>query len=186
MSTDIDNFNKIFAERLRSALDGRSQSEVARRLGFSRAMISKYLAGDIPESFLFLIKLSKEFMIDLHELLTGSTSPKTETKEQYENSKNTLKQVLEHYKSMIQSTEYRLKAEIESDEMELKSLEISWEAYKAGHLKFDQAEGPNQLHQRIKSNKFIIDTQQRELRRIEQLSATLDSDLKSITETFLE
>jgi len=145
--------------------------------------IEKGRAYPTIDTILYICKFSG---VSSDFLLFGKPDERyIEHKEKHQKAQNTLKQVLEHYRSMIQSAEFRLKAEIESEEMELKSLEISWEAYKAGHFKFDQADGPNQLHQRMKSNKFIIDTQQRELQRIEQLSATLDSDLKSIEETFL-
>ena len=69
------DFSKNFASRLRLALNGRSQTTVAKRVGYSHAVISKYLLGDIPDSFTLLIRLAKEFNIDLHKLLTGEDAP---------------------------------------------------------------------------------------------------------------
>ena len=69
------DFSKNFSSRLRLALDGRSQTTVAKRVGYSHAVISKYLLGDIPDSFTLLIRLAKEFNIDLHKLLTGEDAP---------------------------------------------------------------------------------------------------------------
>jgi transcriptional regulator with XRE-family HTH domain len=69
------DFEKKFSSRLRLALDGRSQTAVAKRIGYSQAVISMYLMGDIPDSFTLLMRLAKEFNIDLHKLLTGEDAP---------------------------------------------------------------------------------------------------------------
>ena len=69
------DFSKNFSSRLLVALDGRSQTTVAKRVGYSHAVISKYLLGDIPDSFTLLIRLANEFNIDLHKLLTGEDAP---------------------------------------------------------------------------------------------------------------
>lgn len=68
-------FQKNFPARLLVAMDGRSQTEVAKRIGYSQPVISKYLLGDTPDSFIFLVRLAKEFNIDLHKLLTGEDAP---------------------------------------------------------------------------------------------------------------
>ncbi len=69
------DFEKNFSSRLRLALDGRSQTAVANRIGYSQGVISMYLMGDIPDSFTLLMRLAKEFNIDLHKLLTGEEPP---------------------------------------------------------------------------------------------------------------
>ena len=69
------DFEKNFSSRLRLALDGRSQTAVANRIGYSQGVISMYLMGDIPDSFTLLMRLAKEFNIDLHKLLTGEDAP---------------------------------------------------------------------------------------------------------------
>ncbi len=79
MSTEKPDFPGNFSTRLRTALDGRSQTSVGKRLGFSRALVSKYLQGNIPESFHFLARLGTEYGIDLHRLLTGSNAPAVST-----------------------------------------------------------------------------------------------------------
>jgi transcriptional regulator with XRE-family HTH domain len=69
------DFSKNFSSRLLVALNGRSQTEVAKRVGYSHAVMSKYLLGDIPNSFTLLMRLAREFNIDLHKLLTGEDAP---------------------------------------------------------------------------------------------------------------
>jgi transcriptional regulator with XRE-family HTH domain len=69
------DFEKNFSSRLRLALDGRSQTAVAKRIGYSQGVISMYLMGDIPDSFTLLMRLAEEFNIDLHKLLTGEDAP---------------------------------------------------------------------------------------------------------------
>lgn len=69
------DFAKNFSERLRKALDDRTHTAVSERLGCSRALLSKYLSGDIPDTFWLLAKLAEEYKIDLHDLLTGQPSP---------------------------------------------------------------------------------------------------------------
>ncbi len=68
-------FSKNFSSRLQVILDGRTQTSVSKRLGYSQAVLSKYLMGDTPESFLLLAKLAREYKIDLHRLLAGENSP---------------------------------------------------------------------------------------------------------------
>lgn len=70
-----EDFSEKFSGRLLVALDGRSQTAVAKRVGYSQAVISMYLQGDIPNSFTLLMRLAKEFNIDLHKLLTGEDAP---------------------------------------------------------------------------------------------------------------
>jgi transcriptional regulator with XRE-family HTH domain len=71
MPNKNNNYSKNFSDRLAKILDERTQVSVSKRLGCSRGVIQKYLAGDIPESFELLSKLAKEYDVDLHWLLTG-------------------------------------------------------------------------------------------------------------------
>jgi len=77
MSTEKEIFAKNFSERLGGVLDGRSHTAVGHRTGYSRAVISKYATGDIPESFYILARLAEEYDIDLHKLITGKHAPTT-------------------------------------------------------------------------------------------------------------
>lgn len=58
--------DKEFAERLRQSLDGRTHVAVGKRIGCSRAVISKYASGDIPECLNILVRV----MIQTHVVLT--------------------------------------------------------------------------------------------------------------------
>lgn len=75
MAIEKEDFAKNFSERLKRALDGRTHTAVSERLGCSRALLSKYLSGDIPDTFWLLAKLAEEYKVDLHDLLTGQPSP---------------------------------------------------------------------------------------------------------------
>jgi len=69
------NSEKNFSQRLREALTDRTQTSVSTRLKCSQAVLSAYMAGDLPRSFDILVRLAQEYDIDLHWLLTGERSP---------------------------------------------------------------------------------------------------------------
>lgn len=105
-------FSKNFSKRFLKALDGKTQSSVAKKLGFSQAFISKYLAGDVPESFIFLNKLAQEYQIDIHELITGEESLKH--KEEITKYKTAIRRVLAYYYGFVgrlSEEKYRLENE---------------------------------------------------------------------------
>jgi transcriptional regulator with XRE-family HTH domain len=70
------NFSKNFSDRFKKLLNGRSQTFVSKQLKCSQGVISKYLVGQVPDSFIFLSKLAEAYNADLHYLLTGEPSPK--------------------------------------------------------------------------------------------------------------
>jgi transcriptional regulator with XRE-family HTH domain len=68
-------FGSGFSRRFDQALDGRRQTLVAKKIGYSPGVISKYLAGNAPESFRLLANLAKSYNINLHWLLTSEGVP---------------------------------------------------------------------------------------------------------------
>lgn len=71
-------FIKNFSQRLANLFNGRTQTAVSKQLKCSQGVISKYLDGKIPDSFLFLFRLTEEYEVDLHLLITGNPSPSVE------------------------------------------------------------------------------------------------------------
>lgn len=63
------------ASRLQEALPGHSHAEIAEAIGCSRAVISKYLKGDLPNSVLIFHALAAAYKIDLHWIITGQPAP---------------------------------------------------------------------------------------------------------------
>jgi len=65
---------KNFSDRLKTVLNGLSQTDVAQRIDVSQNTISCWLRGDLPQQFNSLCRLAVEFNIDLNWLLLGNSS----------------------------------------------------------------------------------------------------------------
>jgi transcriptional regulator with XRE-family HTH domain len=133
MTRKKTDFKKNFSARLRLSLDGRSQTEVAKRIGYSRAVMSMYLLGDIPNSFTLLMRLAKEFNIDLHKLLTGDDAPSL-----VEAVKCLNPFVLGYFADMVARIQ-RFKGEIidvlaDANRSEADSVKIQWITREIKHL----------------------------------------------------
>jgi len=68
-------FGERFSARLRAAFDDRTHTAVANKAGCSRAVITKWLAGDVPDNIELLARIAAAYPIDLHTLITGKPSP---------------------------------------------------------------------------------------------------------------
>jgi transcriptional regulator with XRE-family HTH domain len=87
MSREKSKKNEDFSKRLKAALQPYTQTSVSTTLNCSQSVVSGYLSGNIPSSFMILSSLATCYEIDLNWLLTGKPAPgNTEEIEKYKNA----------------------------------------------------------------------------------------------------
>ena len=104
----------------------------------------------------------------------------------FQNAQNALKQVLDRYRSILRSDKIRLEFELEAAQNELKVLDTNRQAYESGYYKFNKEDGALDLYRNLKHTNWLVNTLRDDINKINQHETTLDSDLKVLTETFLE